>query len=69
MGLAKRYVKEFAADKKRILKNVAIHFDEVDLPEMAQEAKEGIGKVDKVVELCEYGYITDFEAVKQILEA
>lgn len=54
----KRYVKEFAADRIKSL-------------EYANEGikQKAIERINKVIDLCERGYITDFEAVQQIIKA
>lgn len=64
MRLAKRYVREFAADKKKYLERVRKHFEQEKMPEMAKAAKASIEEVDNVVNQCDYGYISSFEAVK-----
>ena len=54
----KRYVKEFAADRIKSLK-------------YANEGikQKAIERINKVIDLCERGFITDFEAVQQIIKA
>ena len=54
----KRYVKEFAADRIKSF-------------EYANEKKKkkAIERINKAVNLCERGYITEFEAVQQIIKA
>ena len=54
----KRYVKEFAADRIKSL-------------EYANEGikQKAIERINKAVNLCERGFITDFEAVQQIIKA
>ena len=54
----KRYVKEFAADRIKSLK-----YANEDIKQKAVE------RINKVIDLCEKGYITDFEAVQQIIKA
>lgn len=54
----KRYVKEFAADRIKSL-------------EYANEGikQKAIERINKVIDICEKGFITDFEAVQQIIKA
>ena len=54
----KRYVKEFAADRIK-----SLEYANTDLKQKAIE------RINKVIDLCERGYITDFEAVQQIIKA
>ena len=53
----KRYVKEFATD---IIKS--LEFANADIKQKAIE------RINKAVNLCERNYITDFEAVQQIIK-
>ena len=54
----KRYVKEFAADRIK-----SFEYTNADIKQKAVE------RINKVIDLCEKGYITDFEAVQQIIKA
>ena len=54
----KRYVKEFAADRIK-----SLQYANEDVKQKAIE------RINKVVNLCERGYITEFEAVQQIIKA
>ena len=54
----KRYVKEFAADRIK-----SFEYANADIKQKAIE------RINKVIDLCERGYITDFEAVQQIIKA
>ena len=54
----KRYVKEFAADRIK-----SLEYDNADIKQKAIE------RINKAVNLCEKCYITDFEAVQQIIKA
>lgn len=53
----KRYVKEFASDRIK-----SLQYANEDVKQKALE------RINKVIHLCERGYITDFEAVKQIIK-
>ena len=54
----KRYVKELAVDRIKSLK-----YANEDIMQKAVE------RINKVIDLCERGFITDFEAVQQIIKA
>ena len=54
----KRYVKEFAADRIK-----SFEYAREDIKQKAIE------KINKIVNLCERGYITNLEAVQQIIKA
>ena len=54
----KRYVKEFAVDRIK-----SFEYANADIKQKAIE------RINKVIDLCERGYITDFEAVQQIIKA
>ena len=54
----KRYVKELAVDRIKSLK-----YANEDIKQKAVE------RINKVIDLCERGFITDFEAVQQIIKA
>lgn len=54
----KRYVKEFASDRIK-----SFEYANEDTKQKAIE------RINKAVNLCERGYITDFEAVQQIIKA
>ena len=54
----KRYVKELAADRIK-----SFEYANADIKQKAIE------RINKAVNLCERGFITDFEAVQQIIKA
>ena len=54
----KRYVKEFAANRIK-----SLEYANTDIKQKAIE------RINKVVNLCERGYITGLEAVKEIIKA
>ena len=54
----KRYVKEFAADRIKSLEYA-----------VADTKQKAIERINKAVNLCEKGYITNLEAVQQIIKA
>ena len=54
----KRYVKEFAADRIK-----SLEYADADTKQKATE------RINKAVNLCERGYITNLEAVQQIIKA
>ena len=54
----KRYVKEFAADRIK-----SLEYANTDIKQKAIE------RINKVIDLCEKGYITNLEAVQQIIKA
>lgn len=54
----KRYVKEFASDELD-------KFESINSKRKAEISK----RINRAVELCEKGYISDFEAVRAITEA
>ena len=54
----KRYVKELAVDRIKSLK-----YANEDIKQKAVE------RINKVIDLCERGFITDFEAVQPIIKA
>ena len=60
MNLCKRYVKEFATDALKAYKTA----------DGKTTATYAIKKtvVDRYIELCEYGYISNTEAIRKIME-
>ena len=54
----KRYVKEFAADRIKLLE-----YAREDIKQKAIE------RINKIVNRCERGFITNLEAVQQIIKA
>ena len=54
----KRYVKEFASDR---IKSLEYANDDIK--------QKAIERINKVVNLCERGYITGLEAVKEIIKS
>ena len=54
----KRYVKEFAADR---IKSLEYANDDIK--------QKAIERINKVINLCERGYITGLEAVKEIIKS
>ncbi len=71
----RRFVKEFANAVKADLyesmqfaKMVACHYKqgEKEQDEIHEQYTDRMIKVDKVVQQCEYGYISEIEAVRQI---
>ena len=54
----KRYVKEFAADR---IKSLEYANDDIK--------QKAIERINKAVNLCEKGYISELEAVQQIIKA
>ena len=54
----KRYVKEFAADRIK-----SLEYANADIKQKAIE------RINKIVNQCERGYITNLEAVQQIIKA
>ena len=54
----KRYVKELAADRIK-----SFEYANANIKQKAIE------RINKVVDLCEKGYITNLEAVQQIIKA
>ena len=54
----KRYVKEFAADRIK-----SFEYANANIKQKAIE------RINKVIDLCEKGYITNLEAVQQIIKA
>ena len=54
----KRYVKEFASDRIK-----SFEYANADIKQKAIE------RINKIVNLCERGYITGLEAVKEIIKS
>ena len=54
----KRYVKEFAADRIK-----SFEYANADIKQKAIE------RINKAVNLCERGYISELEAIKEIIKA
>lgn len=69
MKLAKRYVREFAADKKKYLQRVIDEYTEKGMESTVNAAKIMITEIDNIVNQCDYGYMSSFEAVKKICDA
>lgn len=63
----KRYVQELAADRKRDLANCLKFAAMHDLEENIESCTEEIERIDSILNLCKYGYISDYEAVKLLI--
>ena len=59
----KRYVREFANDEQKKLKDIAFTYGNND------KVLQRISAIEQAVKACERGLITDFEAVKLIVYA
>lgn len=67
MELIKRYVIELAADRKRDLHDCLQFAAAHDLEENIERCTEDIEKIDTILNQCKYGYISNYEAVRQIM--
>lgn len=64
----KRYVMELAADRKRDLKGCILFAAQHDNQEAAEAANEEIERINTILQQCKYGYISDYEAVRQLVK-
>lgn len=64
----KRYVMELAAERKRDLKGCIQFAAQHDLQENIEFCTEEIERIDTILNQCKYGYISDYEAVRQLVK-
>lgn len=64
----KRYVTELAADRRRDLAQCLQFAVTHDNEENAEWLTAEIEKIDTILNQCKYGYISDYEAVRMLVE-
>lgn len=64
----KRYVIELAADRKRDLRGCIQFAAAHDLQENIEFCTKEIERINTILNQCKYGYISDYEAVRQLIK-